>query len=347
MPEKAAIYKRADKDGQFRRKESAFRDFISKDPSSKFPAEKNRYALYVNYGCPWAHRAILVRGLKGMDDSIIQLILTDFVLTSDGWLFSGENGSMGKDPLYGFHALKGLYLKADPQYEGRYTVPTLWDKKNETIVNNESSEIIRMFYSEFDDLLPEQYREINRPGGGFLPTHLKPEIEAMNEWVYHTVNNGVYKCGFATVQEAYEANLYPLFESLDRLEAHLAEPTHQPYLFGEHITEADIRLYVTIVRFDVAYVNIFLCNLKMIRHDYPNLSRWLRTLYWDESARTNFGVFKKTTFFDVYKFGYMVARGKVNGNDNGGKLFVLPKGPSPDIYPLDHEEKHQTNGARS
>lgn len=175
----------AEKDGQYRRKESAFRDFISKDPSSKFPAEKNRYALYVNYGCPWAHRTILVRGLKNMDDSIIQLIVTSFELTDEGWLFNGEAGSMEKDPLYGFHCLKQLYLKADPQYEGKYTVPTLWDKKNETIVNNESSEIIRMLYSEFDEFLPEGYREVNRPGGGFLPEHLKPEIDAMNEWVYH------------------------------------------------------------------------------------------------------------------------------------------------------------------
>lgn len=175
----------ADKDGHFRRKDSSFRDFISKDPSSKFPAEKNRYALYVNNGCPWAHRTILVRGLKGMDDSIIQLILTGFELTSEGWLFTGEHGSMEKDPLYGFHSLKELYLKADPDYEGRYTVPTLWDKKKETIVNNESSEIIRMLYTEFDAFLPEEYREVNRPGGGFLPEHLKPEIDAMNEWVYN------------------------------------------------------------------------------------------------------------------------------------------------------------------
>jgi putative glutathione S-transferase len=185
MAQKAEIFTMADKDGHFRRKNSSFRDFISKEPSSKFPAEKNRYALYINYGCPWAHRTILVRGLKGMDDSIIQLIVTDFELTADGWLFTGENGSMDKDPLYGFHSLKELYLKADPQYEGRYTVPTLWDKKNETIVNNESSEIIRMLYSEFDAFLPEENREVNRPGGGFLPEHLKPEIDAMNEWVYN------------------------------------------------------------------------------------------------------------------------------------------------------------------
>lgn len=296
---------------------------------------------YVNYGCPWAHRTILVRALKGMDDSIIQLILTGFELTSEGWLFTGTNGSADKDPLYGFHNLKQLYLKADPEYSGRYTVPTLWDKKLETIVNNESSEIIRMLYSEFDALLPEEFREANRPGGGFLPDALKPEIDAMNDWVYHTVNNGVYKCGFAATQEAYEANLFPLFASLDRLEAHLSQPEHQPFLFGEHITEADIRLYTTMARFDVAYVNIFMCNLKMIRHDYPHLHKWLRTLYWDTSARTNHGVFKNTTFFDVYKFGYMNAKGRLTGNT----IAVLPKGPLPDMLPLDDEVNGHANGA--
>lgn len=200
--------------------------------------------------------------------------------------------------MYGFKYLKELYLKADPNYEGRYTVPTLWDKKRETIVNNESSEVIRMLYSEFDDLLPEHMREINRPGGGFYPEHLRDEINAMNEWVYPQINNGVYKTGFATTQEAYEENIYPLFKALDRVEAHLGQEGHQPFLFGEHITEADIRLYTTIARFDVAYYLIFRCNLKMIRHDYPNIDRWYRRLYYDETPLTG-GAFKKTTFFDI------------------------------------------------
>lgn len=253
---------------------------------------------------------------------------------------------MGADPLYGFTALKQLYLKADPNYVGRYTVPVLWDKKTETIVNNESSEIIRMLYDSFDEFLEPDQREVNKPGGGFYPPHLRADIDAMNDWVYTTVNNGVYKTGFALTQEAYDANVYPLFKSLDRLEEHLSSPSHQPYLFGEHITEADIRLYTTMARFDVAYYNIFNCNLKMIRHDYPRLSRWLRNLYWDESDRTNGGVFKKTTFFEMYKYGYLRAKGRQihSGSDLGWSL-VIPRGPVPDIEPLsDEEEKELING---
>ena len=267
-----------------------------RDPTSKFPAEKDRYALYINLGCPWAHRANLVRSLKGLE-SIIQLITCDFKLTKEGWLFTGRDGSDARDPLYGFTKLKDLYEKADPEYEGRYTVPALWDKKTETIVNNESSEIIRMFYSEFDDLLPVELREENQPGGGYYPVHLREEIDEMNEWVYNTVNNGVYKTGFAATQEAYEENLYPLFESLDRLERRFGEPGHGPYLFGDHVTEADIRLYTTMIRFDVAYYNIFYCNLKMVRYDYPNLSQWLRNLYWDGGKVRNGHAFKDTVRF--------------------------------------------------
>jgi glutathionyl-hydroquinone reductase len=209
-----------------------------------------------NNGCPWAHRTILVRALKNLEP-IIQMVLTDFDLTENGWLFTGRSGSPEKEPLYGFKNLKQLYLKADPEYTGRYTVPTLWDKKLETIVNNESSEIIRMFYTAFDSFLDPKDREVNRPGGGFYPESLRAEIDTMNDFVYNQINNGVYKVGFANNQEAYDANIYPLFEGLDRIEKHLADPAHQPYLFGEHITEADIRLYTTMIRFDVAYVPIF------------------------------------------------------------------------------------------
>ncbi|CAN9430012.1 unnamed protein product [Alternaria alternata] len=287
----------AEKDGQFRRKPSAFRSFISSDPNSEFPAEKDRYALYIHMGCPWAHRTNLVR-----------------IHEKKGWGMSGKPG-FEKEPLYGYTNLRQLYERANPDYEGRYLVPTLWDKKRQTIVNNESSEIIRMFYTEFDALIPEHLRESSKGDKA---------IDAMNEWVYDTINNGVYKTGFAQSQEAYEEHVYPVFESLDRLEEHLCQSGHGPYLFGDHITEADIRLYPTLIRFDVAYFTIFKCNLKMIRYEYPQLHDWLRRLYWDESEATNYGAFKKTVDFQAYKEGY----------SNATKAKIVPAGPKPEIMPL-------------
>ncbi|PYI15538.1 transferase [Aspergillus violaceofuscus CBS 115571] len=326
--QKSDVHSHADADGHFRRKSAAFRSSISRDPNAEFPAQKDRYVLYINFGCPWAHRTNLLRSLKGLDD-LIQLVVLDPELGPDGWFFSGRYGSAPADPLYGFERLSQLYFKADPNYEGRYTVPMLWDKKKETIVNNESGEIIRMFYTEFDDLLPHELRETNRLDGGFYPPHLRAEIDAMNSWVYDKINNGVYKTGFATTQEAYLDSLYPLFEALDRIEDHLAQPGHQPYLFGKEITEADIRLYPTIARFDVAYYLIFRCNLKMIRHDYPLIDRWYRRLYYDETSRTRGGAFKKTTFFEIYKFGYLKSLGKRSGS----LQTIIPAGPAPDILP--------------
>ena len=288
------ILKIADDDGQFRRQVSSFRNFISSDPNSPFPAEKDRYVIYLNYGCPWAHRANIVLHLKGLTD-IIQIVAMDYELGPKGWFFSGRDGTAPEDPINGFKFIRDIYFKADPNYNARFTVPCLWDKKKNTIVNNESSEIIRMLYTEFDAFVPEDRTEAARP---LFPEHLRAEIEELNEWVYNTVNNGVYKTGFATTQEAYEEHLNPLFASLDRLENHLGEPGHSPYLFGEHITEADIRLYPTIARFDVAYFTLFKCNLRMIRYKYPRLQAWYQRLYWDTSDETNGGAFGSTTKFD-------------------------------------------------
>ena len=224
-------------------------------------------------------------------------------------MFTGRNGSAAKDPLYGFTKMKELYEKAEPGYEGRYLVPCLWDKEKETIVSNESSEIIRMFYTEFDGFLPEGMREVNRPGGGFYPEGLRGEIDEMNEWVYEKVNNGVYKTGFATTQQAYEDNLFPLFEALDRLEKHLGGWEEKgPYLFGEFVTEADVRLYTTLIRFDVAYYGIFGCNLRMIRHDYPKLSKWLRNLYWSGGAWKDTVDFWTVSGLFSYTIGRLVKR---------------------------------------
>lgn len=286
--------------GSFYLPKSPFRSQISEGPRAEYPAHQGRYALYTNHGCPWAHRVDLVLVLKGLQD-IIQLVVLDTELGPDGWFFSGRHGSDEKDPFYGFKYFKDLYLKVDPHSQGPYTVPVLWDKKKETIVNNESSEIMRMLYSEFDKLLPRNLQEVNRPGGGMYPKHLRSAIDAMNAWVYPLINLGVYRVGFASSQTAYEENINPLFKALDDVEAHLSQSGHHPFLFGQFVTEADIRLYTTIARFDVAYYIIFRCNLRMVLHDYPLIDRWYRKLYYDETELTR-GAFKKTTHFGIVNF---------------------------------------------
>jgi len=323
---------------KFIRQDSQFRDFVSRDPNSKYPAEKGRYAVYVTAGCPWCHRVMIARILKGLE-GFVDLYQTDH-MGKEGWEFNKDSqwGSLPVDPLYGFTKVRQLYLKANPSYEGRITVPILWDKKTGTMVNNESSEILRMFWSEFDHLLPESRKEANLPGGGFYPEHLRADIDALNGWVYHTVNNGVYKCGFARSQEVYDENVFALFESLDRLERHLSEPEHQPFLFGKTITEADVRLFPTIARFDVAYASVFMCNLKMIRYDYPNLYRWLRRLYWDRSERTH-GAFYQTTepYMPHYAQGY--AKSRVKALLGGDAPAVFPRGPAVLIDALEEHEE--------
>jgi putative glutathione S-transferase len=298
-----AVYKTLDTlpDGAFKRALSKFRESISSELGSRFPPEKGRYVLYINYGCPWASRTNLVRTLKGLED-IIEMVVLDWELFPGGWAFTGRDGTAEKDPLYGFKTLSELYFKAEPRYEGRYTVPVLWDKKEETIVSNESSEIIRMFYDQFDALLPEDRREGTKGDQGYLPAGgpLREKIEELNQWVYDDVNNGVYKAGFATTQEAYEAAVVQLFESLDRVEK-ILEESDGPYLLGKHITDADIRLFPTIARFDVAYHTLFMCNLKLIRHDYPHIQKWLVGLYWDKSEVTR-GAFGASTHFDAVSF---------------------------------------------
>ena len=253
-------------DGRFRREEAGFRDWLTADgapgPAGQrgFPAEAGRYCLYVSYACPWAHRTLIVRALKGLD-GMLPVAVVHWRMREHGWTFAEGPGTTA-DPVMGADYLYELYDRARPGMTGRVTVPMLWDRATDSIVNNESSEIIRMFNSAFDGLGA-------RPGD-FYPAPLRGEIDAVNARVYDTVNNGVYKAGFATTQQAYEAAVRPLFETLDWLEDHLGQ---RDWLVGDQLTEADIRLFTTLVRFDPVYHGHFKCNLRRIA-DYPALHRF-------------------------------------------------------------------------
>ncbi|WP_173931961.1 glutathione S-transferase family protein [Chelativorans sp. Marseille-P2723] len=257
--------------GRFERSKSQFRDFVTKDGAPApgrergFGAEPGRYHLYVSFACPWAHRTLIFRKLKKLEE-IISVSVVHHFMGDNGWTFLKEDGATGDD-LYGSDYLHQIYTKADPYYSGRVTVPVLWDRKTETIVSNESAEIIRMFNSAFDEWAD--------PSIDLYPESLRSEIDEINERVYANVNNGVYRAGFATTQEAYEEAFRQLFETLDGLEERLGR---QRYLAGEQMTEADWRLFTTLVRFDPVYVGHFKCNLRRIA-DYPNLSNYLRELY--------------------------------------------------------------------
>jgi len=257
--------------GRFIRSESLFRNWVTEDGSAGptgvggFKAEPGRYHLYVSHACPWAHRTMIFRALKGLEDKI-SVSIVNWFMGEDGWTFDEADGVIA-DPINDAAFMYQIYTAANPEYSGRVTVPVLWDKETHTIVSNESAEIIRMFNSAFD--------QVGASGGDFYPAALRAAIDPVNDRIYETVNNGVYKTGFATSQEAYEEAVIPLFETLDWLEDRLA---HQRYLLGPDITEADWRLFTTLIRFDPVYVGHFKCNLKRIT-DYPNLSNYVRDLF--------------------------------------------------------------------
>ncbi|KAI0628529.1 glutathione S-transferase [Trametes polyzona] len=302
----------AEADGSFKRKPSSFRGVIEK--GGEFEPEADRYHLYVAYSCPWATRTLIVRKIKGLEEIIGTTVVAP-IIGEHGWPFGNVVPFPGAepDPFYNAEYIKDIYLRADPNYEGRFTVPVLWDRKTETIVNNESSEIIRILNTAFNHLLPPEKASID-----IYPEVHRKEIDEINEWVYDTVNNGVYKAGFATTQQAYEAAVIPLFDSLDRLEKIL---TGKEYLVGDQLTEADVRLFVTIVRFDPVYVGHFKCNLRTIRYGYPAIHSWLRKLYWNNDA------FSSTCRFDHIKNSYYHQK-NVNPHQ------IVPLGPIPDILPL-------------
>lgn len=258
--------------GAFERKEASFRNWITADgsagPSGEggFTAASGRYHLYVSLACPWAHRTLIFRRLKGLDDHISVSVVHPDML-ADGWTFRTDFEGATGDTLYGLPFARDIYLKADPGCTTRVTVPILWDKQRETIVSNESSEIIRMFNSAFD--------AITANNADYWPEALREAIEPVNARIYDSLNNGVYKAGFATTQDAYDAAVAPLFETLDWLEERLSRSR---YLMGERLTEADWRLFTTLVRFDSVYHLHFKCNRKRIV-DYPNLWAYTRDLY--------------------------------------------------------------------
>jgi glutathionyl-hydroquinone reductase len=288
-------------DGSFKRQPNAFRDRITADGSSGYRAEPGRYHLYVSLACPWAHRAIIVRKLKGLED-VISLSVVDPIRDERGWAFRDGPGHTA-DPVNGFSFLSETYLATDPSYTGRYTVPALWDRVTKCIVTNDYPQLTLMLDTEF-----EAYA--NR-GVDLYPVALRDEIDAVNAVVYEDVNNGVYKAGFAVSQEAYEVAFDALFARLDWLEDCLSR---RRFLVGDHVTEADIRLFTTLVRFDAVYFGHFKCNLRRLV-DYPNLWNYARDLY----QRPGFG---ETVNFDHIKRHYYYTHNQINPSR------IVPKGPA-------------------
>jgi putative glutathione S-transferase len=289
--------------GEFLRQAYVFRDRITADGSSGYPAEPGRYHLYVSLACPWAHRAVIVRRLLGLED-VISLSVVDPIRDERGWAFREGDGH-GPDPVNGFAFLSEAYHATDPGYSGRVTVPTLWDRKNSRIVSNNFPDITIDFETQFGAYVTSDL--------DLYPTALRDEIDSLNEVVYTDVNNGVYRAGFATTQQAYEEAFDALFARLDALDARLAD---QRYLVGNQLTEADIRLFTTLVRFDAVYYVHFKCNLRRLV-DYRHLWPYARRLY----QQPGFG---DTTNFDHIKRHYYGTHPAINPSG------IVPKGPDID-----------------
>jgi len=290
--------------GEFERQDDAFREWVTRDGSSRFPAAAGRYHLYVSWACPWAHRTIVVRRLKGLE-KIIGMTVVDPVRDDRGWAFREGPGHTA-DPINGFKFLSEAYLLTEPHYRGRVTVPVLWDKQTKRIVSNSDDDLLRMLNSAFDglgvndlDLYPKEHRT---------------EIDQLNQLIYETVNNGVYRAGFATTQSAYESAVVPLFQTLDQLEDRLSK---RRYLFGDRPLETDWRLFVTLVRFDAVYYGHFKCNLRRII-DYNNLFSYLCDLYQEPGVA-------ETVNFDHIKRHYYYTHDDIN------PTRIVPLGPIQDL----------------
>lgn len=275
--------------GRFQRGTAVFRNWVTADGNAGptgdagFKTEEGRYHLFAALNCPWAHRTLIYRSIKRLE-GVISLSLVKPLRNENGWVFDHKTTRF-KDELYGQAALHEIYVRAVPNFTGRVTVPVLWDRQQETIVSNESSDIIRMFNSAFN--------EITCDSQNFYPHDLAEDIDKLNDYIYHNLNNAVYQTGFARTQEAYDESVVKVFDALDALEERLAE---RRFLLGERITEADWRLFPTLIRFDVGYYTAFKCNIRALR-DYSNLSRYLKELY----AFPGVG---KTVDLDIYRAGY-------------------------------------------
>ncbi|MCO8169071.1 glutathione S-transferase family protein [Pseudomonas sp. 21LCFQ02] len=311
------------KEGAFQRENAQRRNWVTADggpgPSGEggFAAQAGRYHLYVSLACPWAHRTLIVRQLKGLE-KLIDVSVVSWLMLENGWTFDPQTGSTG-DALDGLEFMHQRYTKDDPNYTGRVTVPVLWDKKLKRIVSNESAEIIRMFNSAFNELTGNPL--------DLYPEHLRAQIDELNEQIYPNVNNGVYRAGFATSQAAYEQAFDALFSKLDELEHLLGE---NRYLSGEYLTEADVRLFTTLIRFDAVYHGHFKCNLRRLS-DYPNLSNWLRELYqWPGIAQT--------VDFQHIKHHYYASHRTINPTG------VVPKGPLQDFSVAHDRQRLAGNG---
>lgn len=305
-------YDTASTGGRFKRQDSQFRDWVRAESSSRFRPEVGRYHLYVSLACPWAHRTLIMRALKGLTEAITVTVVQPLML-ENGWEIAP-----GDDPVNNARFLHEVYTKARPGYTGRVTVPILWDRATGTIVSNESAEIIRMFNAEFSSLAS---------GPDFYPANLQSNIDALNAMIYPTINNGVYKAGFATTQDAYAEACLSLFDALDSLEQRL---DHGRYLCGDRLTEADWRLFTTLVRFDAVYHGHFKCNLRRIA-DYPNLWGYVRDLYQHPGIA-------ETVAMDHIKTHYYSSHKTIN------PTAIVPLGPVIDfLEPHDRAERIYRN----
>ncbi|WP_458186702.1 glutathione S-transferase family protein [Haladaptatus sp. NG-WS-4] len=292
-------------EGRFERQETTFREWVEADEGSEFPAESGRYHLYVSYACPWAHRTLVTRALKGLEDAI-SVSVVDPYREDDGWEFSPDRPGCTIDPVLGADYLREVYVEADPEFTGRVTVPVLWDRERETIVNNESREIMRMLDTAFHDVAT---RDVS-----FYPQNHREEVDEAIDAIYEPINDGVYRAGFAGTQTAYEEAVTDLFDALDRWEQVLAD---RRYLCGPALTEADFAMFTTLVRFDAVYHTHFKCNVRRIV-DYPNLWNYLKELYQLPGVR-------ETVRLDHIKEHYYRSHSDINPKR------IVPRGPEIDF----------------